>query len=119
CVGQRLFGRDDDALPDLIGVVLDPAGLREVLRQLAVPASANTELVVDDETRRAARALVDGEDQESRILRACCAHGFSLSRWEALGCAGPRALRFDLAIPRRSRGHELVQQLLRGDANRV
>src|SRR5581483_2727941 len=50
-------GRDD-----LLGIVLDPARLRERLRQLAVTAPADAQLLVDDEARRPGRALVDRED---------------------------------------------------------
>ena len=37
---QRLVGDDARHVPDLRGIVLDPAGLREVLRELAVGAAA-------------------------------------------------------------------------------
>ena len=52
----------DDAGPDLLRVVLDPARAREVLGELAIAAAANAQLVVDDEARRARRSLVDRED---------------------------------------------------------
>src|SRR5262249_41205939 len=38
----------DHALPDLLGVVLDPAGSREVLRQLRVAAANDVQPLVDD-----------------------------------------------------------------------
>src|SRR5262249_2106761 len=60
---ERLLGRRKHALPDLLGVVLDPAGAWEVLRQLGVATPTDGELVVDDEARRAGRALVDREGQ--------------------------------------------------------
>ena len=49
--------------PDLLGVVLDPARLREVLRELAVAARAQLERLVEHEHRRAGGALVDGDDE--------------------------------------------------------
>src|SRR5207253_10208366 len=55
--GRRLL----DALPDLLRVVLDPAGPGEVLRKLRVAAAADGELRVDDEAGRARGALVDRE----------------------------------------------------------
>ena len=55
----------DHGRPDLLRVVLDPAGLREVLSKLAVAAAAHPELLVDDETGRSRRPLVDREDHEA------------------------------------------------------
>src|SRR5581483_10079150 len=61
-VGDRprrdLAGR----LPDLHRVVLDPAGPGEVLLELRVGAARDAALAIEDEARRAARALVDCED---------------------------------------------------------
>ena len=65
-VDERLLRGREHALPDLLRVVLDPAGAREVLRQLRVAAAANRQLVVDEEARRAGRPLVDGEDHRRR-----------------------------------------------------
>ena len=50
-------------LPDLAGVVLDPAGPREVLLELRVGAPRDPPLGVEDEAGRARRPLVDREDQ--------------------------------------------------------
>ena len=60
----------EHALPDLLRVVLDPAGPRKVLRQLAVAAAGNLQRLVDDEARRARRALVDREDHEWRAMNS-------------------------------------------------
>ena len=61
---DRLLGRAEHGLPELLGIVLDPARLRVVLRELAVAAAAHAELAVDGETRRAGRPLVDREDHD-------------------------------------------------------
>jgi hypothetical protein len=59
---ERL-GRDlTRRLPDLGGVVLDPAGLGEVLLELAIGAAGELRLAVEDQAGRAGRALVDRED---------------------------------------------------------
>jgi hypothetical protein len=55
-------GRGEHALPDLLRIVLDPARAREVLRELCVSARADVELVVDEQTRRPGRPLVDCKD---------------------------------------------------------
>jgi hypothetical protein len=53
-------------IPDLAGVVLHPAGLREVLFELAVGAAGDLAVLVEDHAGRAGRALIDGEDHERR-----------------------------------------------------
>src|SRR6185437_15133463 len=63
---ERLLRGVEDAPPDLLGVVLDEAGLRKVLRQLRITAAANRELLVDEQAGRAGRALVDREDELHR-----------------------------------------------------
>ena len=64
----RLVQRHDDclehALPDLLGHVLDPAGPREMLRELGVAAAEHVEGAIDDQAGRPARALIDREDHE-------------------------------------------------------
>ena len=57
-LGQRLAG---DA-PDVVGVVLDPARLREVLRELAVRTRPRHAVVVDREGAHAGGARVDRDD---------------------------------------------------------
>ena len=47
---------------DLLGVVLDPAGLRKVLGELAVAAAEHGAVLVDDERGRSGGALVERED---------------------------------------------------------
>ena len=61
---QRLDGGLEHALPDLLRIVLDPARLREVLRQLGVAAAEHVEGAVDDQASRPARALIDRQDHE-------------------------------------------------------
>ena len=61
-VVERLARHRLRDLPDLRGVVLDPAGPREVLGELPVGPTAQLEALVEDEARGAGRALVDGED---------------------------------------------------------
>ena len=63
-VGQGPGCGREHALPDLLRVVLDPAGPRKVLGQLAGGASCDLECLVDHEARRPRRALVDREDHE-------------------------------------------------------
>ena len=61
-VGDRLRGDPPRHLPDLGRVVLDPAGAREVLLELAVGAAGDPALAVEDEAGGAGRPLVDRED---------------------------------------------------------
>ena len=59
---ERL-GRDRDLRrPDLAGVVLDPAGLREDLLKLALADGDDGRVVIEDDRARAGGALVEGED---------------------------------------------------------
>ena len=69
-VEPRSLRRREHALPDLLGVVLDPAGLREVLRQLGIAAANHVQLIVDDEAGRSGRSLVDREDHECVSMNA-------------------------------------------------
>ena len=57
---QRLAGDGVRDVPDLGRVVLDPAGPREVLGELAVAATDALPLEVEHEARGAGRPLVDG-----------------------------------------------------------
>ena len=61
-VGDRLGGDPPRHLPDLGGVVLDPARPREVLLELRVGAAGDPPLAVEDEAGRAGGPLVDRED---------------------------------------------------------
>ena len=60
-VVERLAGDRVRDVPDLRRVVLDPAGLREVLRELAVGAADALPLQVEHQAGRAGRPLVDRE----------------------------------------------------------
>jgi len=61
-VRQSVRGGAFHSRPDLIRIVLHPARLRKVLLKRAVTAPDGAERLVDDETRRARRALVDREN---------------------------------------------------------
>src|SRR5205085_9824318 len=62
--------RGDDRLPDLVGVMLDPARPRKVLRQLRVAAAEHAQVLVDDQAGRAGRSLVDRQDAHVRLSSA-------------------------------------------------
>ena len=62
--------RGFDARPQLARVLLDPAGLRCGDRHRRVAAAEHLELVVDQEARRAGRALVDCEYQSRARLQS-------------------------------------------------
>ncbi len=57
--GERLLGCREDALPDLVRVVLDPSCPREVLVDFAIAATENAQLLVDDERCRTGCSLGD------------------------------------------------------------
>ena len=61
-VRQSVRGGAFHGRPDLIRIVLHPARLRKVLLERAVTAADGAKRLVDDETRRARRALVDREN---------------------------------------------------------
>ena len=82
CGGERVRSRSEDALPELLRIVLHPAGLRVVLLDLAVPTSTDAQLVVHHETCRPGRALVDREDH-------ACANKASI-RARSSGVSRPR-----------------------------
>ncbi len=63
-IRERLAGHGLGDRPQFGEIVLDPAGLGEVLRELAIRAPDRLELLVVDEAGRAGGALVDGEDHE-------------------------------------------------------
>jgi hypothetical protein len=58
---ERLAGHGVRDVPDLGRVVLDPAGAREVLRELAVGAADQLALEVEHQAGRPRGPLVDGE----------------------------------------------------------
>src|SRR5581483_250539 len=59
----RLADRGQAALPDLLGVVADPAWPRVVLGDLAVSAPEHPRGAVEEHGGRAGRALVDRQDE--------------------------------------------------------
>jgi hypothetical protein len=63
---ERLLRDRARDVPDLGRVVLDPAGSREVLLELAIRATDRTPALVEHDARRAGGALVDREDHARR-----------------------------------------------------
>jgi hypothetical protein len=61
-LGEGGPARRDDGGPDLLGIVLDPAGIGETLRQLELRPGTWRALRAEDHRPRAGRPLVDGED---------------------------------------------------------
>jgi len=61
-LGQGLLGDTDRIAPDVLGVVFDPAGLREMLRQLVLGRRRRLTVLIEDHGATAGRALVDGQD---------------------------------------------------------
>src|SRR5690606_13687477 len=59
--GERALDADAHRAEDFLGIVLDPAGLRIMLRKLALVPAQNPPVEIHDEDGRAGRALVDGE----------------------------------------------------------
>ena len=59
---ERTSGRRQDGLPDLLRVVLDPAGPGEDLLVLELAGRDDLALVVEDHRAGGCGALVDGED---------------------------------------------------------
>ena len=82
CVRKRFLGRAERALPDVLGIVLHPAGLGKELPDLPVAATERLQVVVDDEARDPGRPGVDREDHHrgERIRPR--------SRWASSDC-GP------------------------------
>ena len=67
-VVERLAGDCVRDVPDLRRVVLDPARPREVLGELAVRTAEQLSLEIEHQAGRAGRALVDGEQHQTRSL---------------------------------------------------
>ena len=61
-------------VPDLGGVVLDPAGAREVLAELAVATPSGPSLGVEDDAGGAGRSLVDRKEHARSLTRLSCRH---------------------------------------------
>jgi hypothetical protein len=60
-LGQRLPGHGELGVPDVVGVVLHPAWVREMLRKLLLRHGHDPRLSVEDDGARARRALVQGK----------------------------------------------------------
>src|SRR5205823_2442495 len=60
--GERLAHRLERDPQDLLGVVLDPAGLRVMLGEFAIAAAEHAAVLVDQERGGAGGALVESED---------------------------------------------------------
>ena len=71
----RTRGRER-RLPEVDGVVLDPAGVGKVLREFLLARASHAELRVEDDGPRARRALVDRQDA------AVIAHDDSPPDWK-------------------------------------
>jgi hypothetical protein len=63
CARQHFRDRRHLRGPDLLRVVLDPAGAGEMLRELALRGRDDVAVVVEQDGERAGRALVEGEDE--------------------------------------------------------
>ncbi len=61
-VGERFLRDRELRAPDLLRIVLDPAGLREDLAELALREAAHRAGLVEDDGARAGGALIEGED---------------------------------------------------------
>src|SRR5690606_12219889 len=59
---QRGVDAEDHTLPDLDGVVLDPAGLRKVLRELAIGLADQRAVGTEHDRPAARRALIDRQE---------------------------------------------------------
>src|SRR5690606_8282264 len=69
-LGQRLARRAQLAVPDLRGIVLDPAGLREVLRELVLRDRGDPAVALEEQRARGGRALVEGEQVAAHAARS-------------------------------------------------
>ncbi len=74
CTGQHLCDGCSLCCPDLLCVVLDPAGAREVLRELALCGRDDDAVVVEQDRSGTGRALVQGEHESTHaadLQRSC------------------------------------------------
>ena len=83
--GPELGQRGADAAPDLLGVVLHPAGSGEVLRQLPVGDIGHPGLLVDREGPDPGGARIDGDDDPGHALPTLTFRGESAPRGTDLG----------------------------------
>ena len=86
---QRLARGRELALPDLARVVLDPAGLRVDLAELALRHRDDAAVAVEDDAARAGGALVEGEEVAGSG-HAVALRGWADARIAAMPRAGPR-----------------------------
>src|SRR4051794_20167865 len=96
-------------LPDLGGVVLHPAGTREVLLELAVAAPTRAPLLVKDDARRPGGALVDGQDHLAGTLSGAPPRGSA--DVPELACAVEKASGSTSADPVRERKLDLPEPI--------
>ena len=87
--GAELGQGGADGVPDVVGVVLDPAGAGEVLGQLPVGDVADPGLLVDGEGAHAGRARIDGDDDPGHEVLTLTFRGYS-APWGPFG-GGSRA----------------------------
>src|SRR5690606_19574332 len=59
---QRMANRLERGVPEVLGLVLDPARVREMLLELLLADADRAEALVEDDGAGAGGALVDGED---------------------------------------------------------
>ena len=65
---EDLDGHGDLRRPDLLRIVLDPAGLRKDLLELALRDAGDGAVVIEEDGARAGGALIEGEDVLHRVL---------------------------------------------------
>ena len=85
---QRVAHRRALRLPDLERVVLDPAGLRKVLRELALRQRDDAAGGIEQQRARAGGALVEREDE--LVGRSGAALTVQSVRRRARAASGPR-----------------------------
>ena len=68
--GQRLAAGGDGRRPDVVGLVLDPAGAGEQLRELPVAAGQDVALLAHDQRGHPGRPCVDGQHWHGANLAA-------------------------------------------------
>ncbi len=69
-LGDRIARRLERAIENVHRVVLDPAGTRIVLRDLAIPAPADASVGGQHEAGAPGGALIDGQDVLHRLTRS-------------------------------------------------
>ena len=77
CLLQRLAADRDGRGPDVLGLVLDPARRRKMLREFLLRARCDRNVAAEHDGARGGRALIDGEDKGHwRNSRRCFPNGF-------------------------------------------